>query len=57
MMRLLDMLHHFVEGNWVEQVGWVLLHSLWQITLIRRRRFNVDQIFDRIVACHKSWRK
>ena len=34
MMRLLDMLHHFVEGNWVEQVGWVLLHSLWQITLI-----------------------
>ena len=28
MMRLLNMLHHFVESDWVEQVGWVLLHSL-----------------------------
>ena len=34
MMRLLNMLHRFVESDWVEQVGWVLLHSLWQITLV-----------------------
>ena len=29
MMRLLNMLYHFVASDWVEQVGWVLLHSLW----------------------------
>ena len=28
------MLHAIAQSPWVEQIGWVLVHSLWQFTLV-----------------------
>ena len=33
-MMLLNTLQRFATSVWVEQIGWTLLHSLWQIALI-----------------------